>query len=80
MKIIKSEKIAAIKKRFKNQWILIDIDLMNEKTTTPLTGRLIAHSPKRENLHKIILKSPEIKRPLVEFTGPPLPRGVAAVL
>ena len=80
MEQIKSEKITAIKKRFKREWLLIDIDIMDESTTTPITGRLIAHNPKREKIYKLLLKSPQIKRPLIECTSTPLPRGVAAAL
>ena len=78
MKQIKSEKITAIKKRFNREWLLIDIDVMDESTTTPISGRLIAHAPKAEKLYKILLKSPQIKRPLIECSADTFPRGVVA--
>ncbi|MEI7998952.1 MAG: hypothetical protein WCH62_05545 [Candidatus Omnitrophota bacterium] len=80
MKQVKSEKIIAIKKRFKCEWLLIDIDVMDESTTTPISGRLIAHDPKRDKIYKLLLKSPQIKRPMIECTAPILPKGMAAAL
>jgi len=80
MKLIKSEKITTIKRRFRHtrEWLLIDIDKMDEKTTTPLYGRLIAHNRKQEKIYQLLLKSPHIKRPLVECSSDNFPRGVVA--
>ena len=80
MKQIKSEKIVNIKKRFRREWLLIDIDVMDESTTTPISGRLIAHDPQREKIYKLLLKSPQIKRPLIECSANTLPRGTAIAL
>jgi len=80
MKRIKFEKIADIKKRFRQEWLLIEIMRMDESTTTPISGRLIAHDPKREKIYKLLLKSPHIKRPLIECSADTLPRGMAAAL
>ena len=82
MKHIKSEKIKAIKKRFHHtrEWLLIDIDKMDESTTTPLYGRLIAHNPKRERIYQLLLKSPQVKRPFIDYAAETLPKGFAAAL
>ncbi len=47
--------IDAIKSQFKGEWLLIAIDSVDEKTTTPLTGHILAHSPAREEIHKASL-------------------------
>ena len=78
MKQIKSEKITSIKKRFRREWLLIDIDVMDESTTTPVSGRLIAHNPNREKIYKLLLKSPQIKRALVECSTDKFPKGTVA--
>lgn len=75
---MKSERIEKIKKRFKREWLLISVDSMDESTTTPITGRVIAHSPHREDIYKILLNPPKGKRLLVEYSEDTLPEGYAA--
>ena len=48
----RSESIEKLKKRFRREWLLIAVDKMDEATTTPLTGRLIAHSPHRDDVYR----------------------------
>ena len=50
----RSQPIEKIRKKFRNkrEYLLIAIDKMDEKTTTPLTGRLLAHSPFRDEIYK----------------------------
>jgi hypothetical protein len=72
MKQIKSEKIKTIERRFRHtrQWLLIDVDKMDEKTTTPLYGRLIAHSTNKDKLYDLVLKSPrKVKHPFIDYAG-----------
>ena len=78
MQTLKSEKIENIKRKFRREWLLIDIDRMDESTTTPISGRLIAHNPRRASIYKILLKSPQIKRPLVECSADDFPKGTVA--
>ena len=49
---MKSKKIETIRKRFKKEWLLIAVDKMDESTTTPVSGHLIAHSPNRDDIYK----------------------------
>ena len=51
-----SEKIDAIRKRYNHEWLLILVDQMDEATSTPLTGRLLAHSPDPLEVHKIAMQ------------------------
>lgn len=47
-----SESIEKIRKRFRRQWLLIAVDKTDEQTTTPLTGRLLAHSPHQDEIYR----------------------------
>ena len=76
MRSVVSEKIEQIKKRFhRREWLLIDIDQMNESKTIPMRGRLIAHSSRREDVWNVLRKSPGLKRPLIECSSHKLPKG-----
>jgi hypothetical protein len=76
-----SEYIAHIKKRFRRvEWLLVDVETLDKKTATPLKGRLITHSPKRDDVWKSLLKSPQIKRPYILCSRPPLARSLGAAL
>ena len=76
----KIKPIEHIKKQFRRrEWLLIDIDRMDESTTTPLTGRLIAHSPRKDAVWKILRQSPNIKRPMIECSSHKLPKGTAII-
>lgn len=57
---MKSEKIEEIRKHFHKEWLLIAVDKINKETSTPLTGRLLAHSPDPLEIHKIAQKSKEL--------------------
>lgn len=56
---MKPQKIEDIRKQFKHEWLLIAVDQMDDETTTPLTGRLLAHSPDPMEIHKVAMKSKE---------------------
>ena len=75
---MKIEKIETIKKKFHREWLLIAVKKVDESTTTPLTGRLIAHSPHRDEVYRILLKSPHIRKVLVEYSEDSFPEGYAA--
>ena len=53
-----AEPIDVIRKRFEHEWLLIAIEEIDELTTIPLRGRLIAHSPTRDPLTNQILHTP----------------------
>ena len=73
---MKSERVEAIRKRAHREWLLIAIDRMDEATTTPLTGRLIAHSPHR---HDIYERSRRYRHPaLIVYSEDGFPKGYAA--
>ncbi len=57
---MKSEPIGKIRKRFKNEWLLIAVDKMDKARTLPLTGRLLAHSPHRDEIYEEMLHHKEL--------------------
>ena len=47
-----SRPIEQIRRRYKREWLLIAVDGFDRHTTTPVTGRLLAHSKRPEPLEK----------------------------
>lgn len=75
---MKIEKIQAMKKRFHREWLLIAVDKFDKATTTPVSGRVIAHSPHREDIYQILLKPLKTRKLLVEYSEDSFPKGYAA--
>lgn len=44
--------IQKIRKQHRKEWLLIKVAKMDEATTTPLTGHLLAHSSDRSEIYK----------------------------
>ncbi len=72
----KSETISKILKRYKNEWLLIELDRVDERTSKPKTGRLIQHSPRKEDLLQTMTTHPG--RLFSVYSGPILPAGFRA--
>jgi hypothetical protein len=72
----KAESIANIRKRFHREWLLIALDKVDEDSTTPLTGTLLAHSPRRAAIHRKVGARP--KRLYVVYSDDDFPKGYAA--
>lgn len=51
--------IEEIREQFHKEWLLIAVDEMDEATTTPLKGRLLAHSPDPLEVHKVAMQQEE---------------------
>ncbi|MFA4888975.1 MAG: hypothetical protein WC628_05330 [Candidatus Omnitrophota bacterium] len=76
---MRSQKIEAIKKRFHRQWLLIQVDKMDESSTTPISGKLLFHSPHRDEIyHKLLPIKNRKWLALVEYSEDRLPKGFAA--
>ena len=75
---MKSQKIEAIKKRFHRQWLLIAVDKIDESTTTPISGRLIAHTHHRDEIYKKLLSLKRRWPVLVSYSEDTLPKGFVA--
>ena len=72
---MKSERIEKIKSRFKHEWLLIKVDHMDTRSTTPVSGHLIAHSPLRDEIYKKSISAKGMT--LVDFSDNDLPKGYA---
>ena len=68
--------IARLRRAFPNEWLLIDVDRFDARTTTPLTGRLLAHSKLRDPLEKRAAQSKGLI--YLVFGRDTLPQGYAA--
>ena len=73
-----SQKINTIKRRFPKEWLLISLDKIDEATTTPISGRLIAHSPHRYEVYAKLLAIKRKRPVLVEYSEDTLPKGFVA--
>lgn len=74
---MKSLPIEHIRRRYKREWLLIAVDEMDEATTTPLRGRLLAHSPHRDEIDRASIRYP--KPALVAFSEDTPPPGYTVV-
>ncbi len=72
---MKSQKIEIIRKKHPHEWLLIRVDKMDESTTTPLTGYLLAHSPNRDKIYSKMVKVKELT--LTTYSEDRLPKGLA---
>ena len=72
---MKSKKIESIKKRFKNEWLLIKVDRLDKATTTPISGNLLAHNPNREEIYQKSLHYKGLT--YISYSEQKLPKGFA---
>ena len=70
-----SQPIERIRKKFRNEWLLIRVVKLDETTTTPLTGRLLAHSPDRNLIYRRSLAYKGMI--LIDHSADKLPEGYA---
>ena len=68
--------IAHLRHTFPDEWLLIAVDRFEPKTTTPLTGRLLAHSKLRDPLEHQAAKTKGLV--YLVFGSDTLPHGYAA--
>ena len=53
---MKTIEIQKLRKRFRHQWLLLAVDKMDKLTTTPLKGRVLAHSKDRDEIYQKMLR------------------------
>lgn len=51
MKLANSQPIDRIRHRFHREWLLIAVDHAHPRTQVPIRGRLLAHSPHRDEIY-----------------------------
>ena len=49
---VNQEPIEQIRKRFKDEWLLIAVDAVDPSTGEPAAGRLLAHGSNRQDIHE----------------------------
>jgi hypothetical protein len=68
--------IEKIKKRFKNEWLLIQVTQLDRSRTLPLAGRLLAHSKDCDEIYQAMRRHRSLT--LVTHSENRLPQGYAA--
>ena len=68
--------IDQIRRRYKREWLLIAVQDLDETTTTPRRGRLLAHSKDREAIYDRLLRT-RVRLPLVTYSEDAPPKGYA---
>ncbi len=72
---MKFQKIETIRKKYPHEWLLIRVNKVDESTTTPLTGHLLAHSKNRDEIYKKMMKYKGLT--LTTYSEDKLPKGLA---
>jgi hypothetical protein len=73
-----SQKIETLKKKFPAEWLLIAVDKVDEATTTPVSGKLLSHSPRRYEIYRKLLALKRKTAVLVEYSRDTMPKGFVA--
>ena len=53
---MKSQNIESIRKKFRQEWLLIAVEKIDKTKTLPLEGRLLAHSKDRDEIYQKMLR------------------------
>lgn len=73
---MKAVNIESLRKKYRNEWLLIAVDTINERATLPLSGWLLAHSPRCKDIDR---KSLKYKKPaVIVYSEDKFPKGYAA--
>ncbi len=73
-----TQKIETIKKKFHREWLIIAVSKVDEATTTPISGKLIAHSPRRDDIYKKLLSLKRKWPVLISYSEDTMPKGFIA--
>ena len=76
MKRRQSQPIEKLRRRFSDEWLLVQVDQFDPQTTTPLTGRLLAHSKLRDTLEQEVTRRKGLI--YLVYGSDTLPQGYAA--
>ena len=72
---MKHQPIEQIRKRFRREWLLVAVDRLDPRTQVPLSGRLLAHSPRRDEVYKRFISARGLT--CVLYSDKTLPQGYA---
>ena len=70
-----SQSLKNIRKKFRNQWLLIKVTKMDRATTTPLAGELLAHSADRDAIYQKSISQKGLI--FIDHSSNKLPKGYA---
>ena len=73
---MKSRPIDQIRKRFRRERLLIAMDRVDPRTQTPINGRLLSHSPHRDEIYDRLVKAKNALT-VVLYSEKTLPQGYA---
>ena len=72
---MKSQPIDQIRKAFRREWLLITVDRVDPRTQIPIRGRLLAHSPHRDEIYNRLVNVKGLAVAL--YSDKTLPQGYA---
>jgi hypothetical protein len=72
---MKTINIQILRKQFRHEWLLIAVDKIDKSTTTPLSGRLLAHSKDRDEIYRNMLRYKH--NTYLTYSEDTLPKGYA---
>ena len=72
---MKNQPIEQIRKRFRREWLLVAVDRLDPRTQIPVSGRLLAHSPRRNEVYKRLVSARGLT--CVVYSDKTLPQGYA---
>jgi hypothetical protein len=72
---MKSQPIDHIRTRFRREWLLLGVDRVDPRTQVPIRGRLLAHSPHRDEIYDRLVKAKGLT--VVVYSEKTLPQGYA---
>lgn len=72
---MKTSDIQKLRKKFRYEWLLVAVDKMDESTTTPLKGHLLAHSKDRDEIYQKMLQYKH--NTYLTYSEDTLPKGYA---
>lgn len=72
------EPVSGMMGRYPDQWIFFEV-LERDENEYPSKGILIAHSPDRDEVHRIAMRT-QVQEAAIFFTGDPVPEGAIVLL
>lgn len=72
---MKTQSIDKIRKRFHREWLLVSVNRMDPHTQVPISGRLLAHSPHRNEIYDRFVKARGLS--VILYSEKTLPQGYA---
>lgn len=72
------ELVSEMMERYPDEWIFFEV-VEDDKYERPYKGRLIAHSPDRDEIHKIAVES-DAYHTAIWYTGRVVPEGSVVLL